>query len=93
MTVNSLTRSKPAAPKEPGMNDIPTPTRTGVPIPDLTGADRCESCNQPAQSAWLVTSASVNPLLFCGHHTRRHLAKLQAAAPFASLINPGVTFP
>lgn len=93
MTVNSLTRPKPAAPKEPGMNDIPAPLRTGGHIPDLTGRDRCESCNQPAQSAWLMGKASVNPLLFCGHHTRRHLGKLEAQAPFASLINPGVVFP
>lgn len=90
MTLNSAVRPKPAPPREPNMMSQPGPSMTGPALPPLTGVDRCESCNQPAQSAWLMRRGNEHPLLFCGHHTRRFLVKLEAQTPFASLVNPGI---
>ncbi len=46
--------------------------------PTLTAADRCDRCG--AQAYVRARLASGGELLFCGHHGREHLPKLQHLA-------------
>ena len=46
--------------------------------PNLTAADRCDRCG--AQAYVLVRLISGGELLFCAHHGREHLPKLQHLA-------------
>ena len=46
--------------------------------PTLTAADRCDRCG--AQAYVRVRLNSGGELLFCGHHGREHLPKLQDLA-------------
>lgn len=46
--------------------------------PTLTAADRCDRCG--AQAYVLVRLTSGGELLFCAHHGREHLPKLQDLA-------------
>lgn len=54
---------------------------TGVETADrpLTGLDRCDSCGA---QAYVRVALNDSELLFCGHHARKHEAKLR---PIASL--------
>jgi hypothetical protein len=54
---------------------IAMPTLTAAPTstPPLTGHDRCDRC--PA-AAVLRAVLPAGELLFCGHHARRHRARL-----------------
>jgi len=88
MTASTKTPQAPSA--TPPMPVSAAPITTGETLPALTLADRCESCNQPGQSAWKMTAATVAPLVFCGHHTRRFVGGLRSSKPHASLINPGI---
>jgi hypothetical protein len=44
----------------------------------LTAADRCDRCG--AQAYVRVTLTSGGELLFCGHHSKAHSAKLSQVA-------------
>ena len=46
--------------------------------PTLTAADRCDRCGAQAYVRARLTSGG--ELLFCGHHGREHLPKLQHLA-------------
>jgi hypothetical protein len=46
--------------------------------PTLTAADRCDRCG--AQAYVRARLISGGELLFCGHHGRKHLPKLQDLA-------------
>ncbi|HEV2778402.1 MAG TPA: hypothetical protein VGX25_03285 [Actinophytocola sp.] len=48
-----------------------TPTLTR---PELTAADRCDRCGAAAQVRVILQSGG--ELLFCGHHARKHNARL-----------------
>ena len=54
--------------------------RTEAPLaPDrpLTGLDRCDSCGA---QAYVRVSLGGSELLFCGHHAKKHEAKLRPMA-------------
>lgn len=38
---------------------------------ELTGADKCDSCLQPAKAVVLIDTDH-SPLYFCGHHFRKN---------------------
>jgi hypothetical protein len=42
--------------------------------PELTAADRCDRCGAAAQVRVVLPSGG--ELLFCGHHARKHNARL-----------------
>lgn len=44
---------------------------------ELTGADKCDSCLQPARAVVLI-NADTSPLYFCGHHFRKNRLILDA---------------
>ena len=46
--------------------------------PTLTAVDRCDRCG--AQAYLRVTLNSGGELLFCGHHAKKHEAKLRPMA-------------
>jgi hypothetical protein len=48
-----------------------TPTLTR---PELSAADRCDRCGAAAQVRVILQSGG--ELLFCGHHARKHNARL-----------------
>ena len=56
-----------------GMADVTTAL-----APTLTAADRCDRCG--AQAYVRARLISGGELLFCGHHGREHLPKLQHLA-------------
>ena len=56
-----------------GMADVTTAL-----APTLTAADRCDRCG--AQAYVRARLVSGGELLFCGHHGREHLPKLQHLA-------------
>ena len=56
-----------------GMADVTTAL-----APTLTVADRCDRCGAQAYVRARLTSGG--ELLFCGHHGREHLPKLQHLA-------------
>jgi len=85
-----MTTKTPTAPTPTPSVEAPPAIMTGEALQPLTLADRCDSCAQPGQSRWKMAATTEEPLIFCGHHTRRFLAKLRASTPYASLINPGV---
>lgn len=54
--------------------------RTGVSLAadrPLTGLDRCDSCGAQAYVRVLLSGSE---LLFCGHHAKKHEAKLRPMA-------------
>jgi hypothetical protein len=62
----------------------------------LSLLDRCDRCNQHAQSAFVFTipadpegtGKTETDVLLCGHHTRQHLPALLAKNPVSYWIEP-----
>lgn len=53
-------------------------TTAVAPSPQLTALDRCDRCG--ARAYVRVELAAGGELLFCAHHAREHLTKLQQVA-------------
>ena len=59
-----------------------SPTILENPTASLNRQDRCDRCGAAAQTR--VHLPSGGELLFCGHHTRAHLPRLQATGAVLS---------